>query len=327
MILGNAPNQTHSKLYLSSIAQGKLTKWRFLRTANAWPRQIGITACACGTRPRVHKERVSTVTFSPDGKLLATASWDDTVRLWEAATGKEIRTLPHKSHVLSVAFSPDAKRLVSAGWDVAMRLWDVDTGKEIRSLTGHQDTVLCVAFSPDGKQLVTGSLMPDDGSPVRDDSVRLWNVATGKEIRTLKGHKVSVCSVAYSPDGKRVASAGHDQTVRLWEVATGREALTIKQHKFVVSSVAFSPDGKRMYPHAGRNWRMRMRLRDMRPSASWPPHRGNQCRFWPGVCNRRLLPTCGNCHGCWPTSTVSNSPFGSRPLRIWKSWATRPYPH
>jgi WD40 repeat protein len=156
------------------------------------------------------------VAFSPDGKTLAFASQDETIRLWDVATWKERD--PLKGHIgpgNSVAFSPDGKTLASASQDETIRLWDVATWKERATLKGHIGPVLSVVFSPDGKTLASAGYEP---------TVRLWDVATGQQLAALKGHTTGlVWSVVFSPDGKTLASAGYDQTVRLWPAATARE--------------------------------------------------------------------------------------------------------
>ncbi len=179
---------------------------------------------------------VSSVAFSPDGKTLASASTDKTIKLWNVNTGKEISTLTgHESEVIRVAFSPDGKTLASVSWDKTMKLWNVNTGKEISTLTEHQYVVNSVAFSPDGKTLASVSW---------NQTIKLWNVNTRKEISTLTGHQCEVISVAFSPDGKTLASASTDNTIKLWNVNTGKEISTLTGHQSVVFSVAFSPDGK-----------------------------------------------------------------------------------
>jgi PKD repeat protein len=183
-----------------------------------------------------HTSSVFSVAFSPDGKLLASGSWDDTVKLWEVSTGQEVRTLEgHTNSVWSVAFSPDGKLLASGSLDDTVKLWDAATGRELRTLEGHTDDVESVAFSPDGKLLASGS---------DDDTIKLWDVATGSVVRTLRGHTGDVESVAFSPDGKLLASGSGDDTIKLWDAATGQELRTLEGHTAWVLSVAFSPDGQ-----------------------------------------------------------------------------------
>ncbi len=155
-----------------------------------------------------HTNAVRATAFSPDGKTLASASEDDTLKLWDVAAGVEIRSLAgHAGSVYGVAFSPDGKTLASASSDDTLKLWDVAAGVEIRSLAGHAGGVQGVAFSPDGKTLASASW---------DNTLKLWDVATGVEIRSLAGHTGSVVGVAFSPDGKTLASASNDDTLKLW---------------------------------------------------------------------------------------------------------------
>jgi uncharacterized delta-60 repeat protein len=183
-----------------------------------------------------NEDQVLSVAFSPDGGILATGSLNDTARLWEVATGREIAALRgHEAPVLSVAFSPDGRTLATGSEDETARLWEVATGREIAAMRGHESGVWSVAFSPDGRTLATGS---------RDKTARLWEVATGREIAALHGHENQVLSVAFSPDGRTLATGSADKTVRLWEVATGREIAALRGHEDLVRSVAFSPDGR-----------------------------------------------------------------------------------
>ncbi|MEH2373493.1 MAG: hypothetical protein V7K15_10600 [Nostoc sp.] len=183
-----------------------------------------------------HSGSVHSVTFSPDGRIIASGSGDKTIKLWDVSTGREISTLQeHSSYVDSVAFSPDGKTLASGSDDKTMKLWDVTTGGQIRTLQGHSSRIQSVAFSPDSKTLASGS---------DDKTIKLWDMTTGGQIHTLQGHFNYVYSVAFSPDGKTLASGSRDRTIKLWDVTRGGQIRTLQGHSSYVDSVAFSPDGK-----------------------------------------------------------------------------------
>ena len=181
---------------------------------------------------------INSVAFSPDETILASGSYDNTVRLWDVATRTNIATLEgHTYGISSVAFSPDGTTLASGSWDGGngtVKLWDVATRTNIATLEGHREWVESIAFSPDGQTLASGS---------GDNTVKLWDVATWTNIATLTGHENTVYSVAFSPDGQTLASGSSDRTVNLWDVATQREITTLTGHRNTVYSVAFSPDG------------------------------------------------------------------------------------
>jgi len=185
-----------------------------------------------------HTGEVLSVAFSGDGKRLASASYDQTVKVWDATSGQEMFTLQgHTSEVNSVAFSPDGKRLASASNDQTVKVWDATSGQEMFTLQGHTSEVRSVAFSADGKRLASAS---------GDNTVKVWDATSGQETLTLKGHTSEVLSVAFSGDGKRLASASNDKTVKVWDATSGQETFTLKGHTGEVLSVAFSADGKRL---------------------------------------------------------------------------------
>ncbi len=183
----------------------------------------------------VHQEYVTSVKFSPDGKLIATGCADHIARLWDVATGQEVQKFAgHTDSVVSVAFSPDGKTLLTGGKDFTARLWDISTGKEIRQFAGHSGVVRSAVFSPDGSQVLTGS---------EDMTARLWDASTGKELQQFVGHTGVIYSVAFSPDGQKALTGSWDLSARLWDVNTGKEIQKFVGHTNYVWSVAFSPDG------------------------------------------------------------------------------------
>ncbi|MBT6156910.1 MAG: protein kinase [Planctomycetaceae bacterium] len=221
-----------------------------------------------------HKYAVSCVAFSPDGKSLASASYDGTVKLWDSETGEEKRTLDIKLQgdgeayqVTCVAYSPDGNTLASAGWDGTIRLWDVASGKKNATLKGHTGFVWSVAFSPDGKTLATGGGTQYEAP----GQLRLWDVVTGQQKAALIGHKQLIFSVAFSPDGKSLASSGWSNTTTIWDALTGKKRATFAENSETdktIDSVSFSQDGRTLVTVARSGSKGRMegpgevRLRD-----------------------------------------------------------------
>ncbi|MFI9259311.1 AAA family ATPase [Streptomyces sioyaensis] len=198
-----------------------------------------------------HTGAVYLTSFSPNGRLLATASYDRTVRLWDVTDPTRPQPLGkpltgHTSWVSSAVFSPDGHTLASASDDGTIRLWDLRNPGHPQPigapLTGHHGSIYLIAFSPDGRTLASAN---------EDHSVGLWNVGDPHRPRPLgdlTGHTAAVRCLAFSPDGRTLAAGGDDNTIRLWDMADPRHPTPfgreLKGHKSTVHSVAFSPDGR-----------------------------------------------------------------------------------
>ncbi|KAJ5531424.1 NACHT nucleoside triphosphatase [Penicillium freii] len=166
-----------------------------------------------------HSGSVNSIAWSPNGSRLASASKDNTIRIWDPATGQCASTLEgHSESVDSIAWSQDRSRLASASKDNTVRIWDPATGQCASTLEGHSESVDSIAWSQDGGRLASTS---------RDSTVRIWDPATGQCVLTLQGHSNWVRSIAWSQDGGRLASASRDSTVRIWDPSTGQCASTL----------------------------------------------------------------------------------------------------
>jgi WD40 repeat protein/serine/threonine protein kinase len=198
------------------------------------------------------------VAFNPDGTQLATACCEDgAVKVWEAQTGKLVRSLEQGPGFARAVFSPKGSWVAAAGkWMMVSEpylpvwVWDLKTGKRRHVLRGHTRPVACLAFSPDETQLATGSL---------DGTLTVWDVATGQEVGIYRGHEREVRALAYSPDGKRVISLSSDRVVRNWDATHGPDYLVLKCRG--AWHATFSPDGRRIAAACnltGERWGVRV---------------------------------------------------------------------
>ena len=202
-----------------------------------------------------HSSAVNALAISLDQKLLASASDDRTVRLWDLVAGQEIRALVgHRDRVQAVAISPNGQIIASGGGDNLIKLWNSLTGEAIANLTGHRGPVNALVMTADGQRLVSASA---------DKTVKIWDLATYQELTTLQGHNSFVNAIDISPDGTMLASGSADRTIKLWDLSTYQPIATLSDHDSLINALAFSLNGNTLISGGADN---RIKIWDDIPS-------------------------------------------------------------
>ncbi len=229
------------------------------KTARVWDAATGQPV----TPPLVHEDVVFPAAFSPDGRFVVTASQDKTGRVWDAETGRPVTPpLRHAGKVWWAAFSPNGKYVATASEDKTARIWDAQTGAPVGPPIEHIQEVTYLAFSPDDQRIVTatGESVFTGFLDYKDvpGEARVWEGATGKALSLPMRHRLGLFYAAFSPDGRRVATASRDKTARVWDAATGRPLTPLLPHGDQVFRATFSPDGRRLatasFDYAARIW-------------------------------------------------------------------------
>lgn len=210
-------------------------------TREPWLRPLQSALCPPGTALlrtlEGHSRGVSYVALTSDGRRAVSASYDNTLKVWDLDTGREVHTLVgHSDSVTSVAVSTEASLVISGSIDGTLKVWDLDTGSQLCTHEKHSDWVDGVAMSADGRRAVSAS---------RDKTLKLWDLDSGRELLTIEGYSGFLTGVAMSADGRRAVSASDDHTVRVWDLVDGRELCIFEGHSDPITCIALSADGLR----------------------------------------------------------------------------------
>jgi WD40 repeat protein len=243
---------------------------------------------------RGHTADASALAWSPHGRRLASGGFDDTIRIWDTATGRQLLSFAVPGGMLSLVWSPQGRRLASANWfDRTIRVWDPATGKQVLSPLRHPDKVYSVAFSPDGRRLASA----DDGG-----RVIVWDAADGRRLFTLTGLGKGNSSVCWSPNGQRLATCAAAHAIKIWDGHTGRELRRLAGHPDRASSLRWSPDGRKL---ASAGWDGTVRV--------WDPTAGTLLRTMRGPLLEKFEPSL-----CWsPDSRRLAGACRDLAVRVW----------
>lgn len=198
-----------------------------------------------------HSSWIYGVPITPNGQILASVSFNK-ILLWDLKTQKLHRVLEgHTDIIFSLSISPDGKLIASGSSDKTVGLWDIETGRLVCTFASRKDPIQSVAFSSDGNFLASGGESKYKTDEGKKTTIYLWEVKTKELIRTFSGHDLRINSIAFSPDGKTLASGSNDTTVRLWNVISGEQLRILEGHSTNVSTVLFTPDNKSLLSSGG----------------------------------------------------------------------------
>lgn len=212
--------------------------------APLFPNPHGLPACVCAG----HTSRVTSVAWSPDSQKIASASYDKTVQIWEASTGKLLLSYRnHSDQIFDVAWSPNGRYVASAGHDQTVQVWDPITGKPVNNYRGHNGRITSISWSPDSQKIASAS---------DDMTVQVWEAATGRSLPPYRGHADCLLAVAWSPDGRHIASGGKDKMIQIWDpnresrllalISPFRRQVTLSGHTNRINALAYAPGGRRI---------------------------------------------------------------------------------
>jgi WD40 repeat protein len=233
---GNTPEWAGLSEAVRAVAYSK--DGSKLLAAGGVPGKFGEVAIQNGPTFKGHSDCIYAAAFSPDGATIATASYDKLIKLWDAASGKEIRTLKdHIDAVYALAFTPDGKRLISGAADRTVKVWNPATGERLYTMGEPADGINALAISPDGKMVAAGGL---------DKNIRLWRLGekSAELVSSQIAHEDAILKLAFTLDGKRLISTAADRTLKIFNVPDLSENKQLPGQTDWITGMAVSPDGK-----------------------------------------------------------------------------------